>query len=110
MATGKPFKKTMLGVSLIHGQFRALAVVKGQTVGSWVCPYPIESFDHLGSVLAEAVRATRFPGKRVGFLVEDVSCVHQYHLVPPMKTAPFWANAWAQSVGSVKPASGSTRL
>jgi hypothetical protein len=87
MATGKPFKKTMLGVSLIHGQFRALAVVKGQTVGTWVCPDPIETFDDLGPVLAEAIRATNFPGKRVGFLVEDLSCVHQYHLVPPMKTA-----------------------
>ena len=87
MATGKAFKKTMLGVSLIHGQFRALAVVKGHTVGSWVCPHPIESFDHLGEVLAEAVRETNFKGTRVGFLVEDLACVHQYHLVPPMKTA-----------------------
>lgn len=87
MATGKPFKKTMLGVSLIHGQFRALAVVKGQAVGSWVCPHTIESFEHLGEVLAEAVRETKFPGNRVAFLVEDLSCVHQYHLVPPMKAA-----------------------
>ena len=77
----------MLGVSLIHGQFRALAVVKGKPTESWVCPDSIESFDHLGEVLAEAVQATHFPGKRVAFLVEDLSCVHQYHLVPPMKTA-----------------------
>ena len=83
MAAGKPFKKTMLGVSLIHGQFRALAVVKGQTVGNWVCPDPIHSFAHLGEVLAEAIRETNFPGNRVSFLVEDLSCVHQYHLVPP---------------------------
>jgi len=86
MAISKAFKKTILGVSLIHGQFRALAVVKGTTTGSWVRPDPIESFDHLGGVMAEAVRATNFPGNRVGFLVEDSSCVHQYHLVPPMKT------------------------
>lgn len=77
----------MLGVSLIHGQFRALSVVKGHTAGSWVCPEPITSFEYLGSVLAQAVRETRFPGSQVGFLLEDTQCVHQYHLVPPMKTA-----------------------
>ena len=82
-----PLKKTMLGVSLIHGQFRALSVVKGQTTASWVCPDRIESFDHLGLVLAQAVRETGFPGSQVGFLLEDEQCVHQYHLVPPMKTA-----------------------
>ncbi len=87
MATGKPFKKTMLGVSLIHGQFRALAVVKGQTVGSWVCPNRIESFTQLSEALAEAVRVTQFKGNRVSFLVENLDCVHQYHLVPPMKAA-----------------------
>lgn len=87
MSAPKALKKTVLGVSLIHGQFRALAVVKGQTVGNWVCPDPITSFDHLGEVLAEAVRETSFPGNRVSFLVEDLACVHQYHLVPPMKTA-----------------------
>jgi len=87
MSAPKAFKKTMLGVSLIHGQFRALAVVKGQTVGNWVCPYPITSFDHLSEVLAEAIRETNFSGNRVSFLVEDLACVHQYHLVPPMKTA-----------------------
>ena len=87
MGGSRAFKKTILGVSLIHGQFRALAVEKGQTVGSWVCPDPIVSFEHLGSVLAEAVRATNFRGNRVGFLVEDLACVHQYHLVPPMKSA-----------------------
>lgn len=87
MATGKPFKKTMLGVSLIHGQFRALAVVKGQTTGSWVCPSPIESITQLREALAEAVHATNFKGNRVSFLVENSDCVHQYHLVPPMKAA-----------------------
>lgn len=86
MATGKPFKKTMLGVSLIHGQFRALAVVKGQAAGSWVCPEPVESMDHLETVLEQAVRETRFSGREVGFLIEDRQCVHQYHLVPPMNT------------------------
>ena len=87
MSAPKAFKKTMLGVSLIHGQFRALAIVKGQTVGTWVCPDPLTSFDHLGEVLAEAIRETNFSGNRVSFLVEDLTCVHQYHLVPPMKTA-----------------------
>ena len=86
MAMGKPLKKTMLGVSLIHGQLHALAIVKGQATGSWVCPDPLESFEHLGPVLERAVRETRFPGRQVGFLLEDNQCVHQYHLVPPMKT------------------------
>jgi len=46
----------------------------------------VASFEHLELVLAQAVRETRFPGREVGFLIEDSQCVHQYHLVPPMNT------------------------
>lgn len=85
MRASKPFKKTLLGVSLIHGRFRALSVVDGRTTSNWECPYPVESRDDLSRALQDAVTHTAFPGKRVSFVVEDSRMIHQYHLVPSMK-------------------------
>jgi len=76
--------QTVLGVSLIHGQFLASAFVKGEMTGSWSAPSVVEGVDQLQMALAEAIRATHFSGQHVSFLVEDRRLVHQYHLVPPM--------------------------
>ncbi|RMH07818.1 MAG: hypothetical protein D6704_04225 [Nitrospirae bacterium] len=78
-------KQTILGVSLIHGQFRALAVIRGEIAGTWECPQKVTTGSELRWALQEAVRATGFSGHRVGFVVEDARLAHQYHLVPPMK-------------------------
>jgi len=76
--------QTVLGVSLIHGQFLASAFVKGEMTGSWSAPSVVEGVDQLQMALAEAIRATHFSGQHVSLLVEDRRLVHQYHLVPPM--------------------------
>lgn len=77
--------ETVLGVSLIHGQFLATAIVKGQLSGSWSAPDLVEGTESLRMALAEAIRATNFSGHHVSLLLEDDRLVHQYHLVPPMK-------------------------
>lgn len=82
-----PFTKTILGVSLIYGQFRAMAVVKGHIAGSWVYPGLVNTADDLRTALQEAIHATNFPGQLVSFLVEDTRLMHNYHLVPQMKQA-----------------------
>lgn len=82
-----PLTKTILGVSLIYGQFRAMAVVKGHIAGSWVFPGLVHTADDLRTALQEAIRATNFPGQLVSFLVEDTRLMHNYHLVPQMKQA-----------------------
>ena len=82
-----PLTKTILGVSLIYGQFRAMAVVKGHIAGSWVFPGLVNTADDLRTALQEAIRATNFPGQLVSFLVEDTRLMHNYHLVPQMKQA-----------------------
>lgn len=84
MSASKVFKKTILGVSLIHGQFRALAVEKGQTSKTYEHPGLVRSADELCFALQKALLATQFSGRLVGFLLEDSNMLHQYHLVPPM--------------------------
>ena len=80
MASIKPFNKTILGISLIHGRFRALPVVKGQTMGHWEYPGTVDTLEQLRHALSEAIRETNFTGKNVSWLVEDFRMVHQYHL------------------------------
>ena len=87
MASNKPFNKTILGISLIHGHLKALPVVKGQTMGNWEYPGTVDTPEQLRHALSEAIRETNFTGKYVSWLVEDFRMVHQYHLVPPMAGA-----------------------
>ena len=83
----KPLKKTILGVSLIHGHMRALAVVKDQVIGHWESSETIETSEQLHAALAEAIKETQYQGQKVSFLVEDKRFVHQYLQVPAMKMA-----------------------
>ena len=83
----KPRKKTILGVSLIHGRFRALAVVKDQVIGQWESSQLVESSDDLRTAIREAIQQTNFSGEKISFLVEDQRFVHQYIQVPAMKPA-----------------------
>ncbi len=83
----KPAKKTILGVSLIEGHMRVLAVVKDQVVAHWDCPQLIETSEQLQTALQEAIQETQFQGQKVSFLIDDVRFVHQYLQVPAMKLA-----------------------
>ncbi len=83
----KPLKKTILGVSLIHGRLRALSVVKDQVVENWECPQFVENSEQLQTALREAVKETKFLGQKVSFLIDDSRFVHQYLQVPAMKIA-----------------------
>ncbi|MCA9470682.1 MAG: hypothetical protein MRJ96_03670 [Nitrospirales bacterium] len=80
-----PRKKTILGVSLIHGRFRALAVVKDQVVGQWEYPHRVESSGDLRTAVRETLKHTNFSGQKISFLIEDQRFVHQYIQVPAMK-------------------------
>ncbi|GJL66604.1 MAG: hypothetical protein NPIRA05_15750 [Nitrospirales bacterium] len=83
----KPLKKTMLGISLIHGRLRALSVIKDQVVANWESPDDIETAEQLHAALQDAVRETQYQGQKVSFLIEDERFVHQYLQVPAMKPA-----------------------
>ncbi len=83
----KPLKKTMLGVSLIHGRMRALAVVKDQVIGHWESQETIETSEQLQAALALAMKDTQYPGQKVSFLIDEKRFVHQYIQVPAMKLA-----------------------
>ena len=83
----KPLKKTILGVSLINGRLRALAVVKDQVMANWESPQTIETSEQLKSALKGAIQETGYPGEKISFLIEDKRFVHQYLQVPAMKLA-----------------------
>ena len=83
----QPLKKTVLGVSLIEGRLRALAVVKDQVTANWEYPHGIETSEQVQTALAEAIKETQYPGKKVSFLIDDKRFVHQYLQVPAMKLA-----------------------
>ncbi len=83
----KPLKKTILGISLIHGRLRALSVVKDQVVANYEFPEVIDTTEQLHAALQEAIRETQYQGQKVSFLIEDDRFVHQYLQVPSMKPA-----------------------
>ena len=83
----KPLKKTILGVSLINGRLRALAVVKDQVMAHWESSQTIETPEQLKVALKEAIQETGYPGEKASFLIEDKRFVHQYLQVPAMKLA-----------------------
>lgn len=78
-------KKTLLGISLIHGQFRALALVRDQVQGVWESPTPVKTIEQTTVAIQEAIQATRYPGEKVSFLMEDSDLVHRFLQAPAMK-------------------------
>ena len=78
-------KKTLLGISLIHGQFRALALVRDQVQGVWESPTTVKTPEQINVAVQEAIQATRYPGNKVSFLMEDSDLVHRFLQVPSMK-------------------------
>jgi len=80
-------KPTILGVSLVHGNFQALVMEKGQIGKRWECPRRIETPDHIRLGLEEGIQATGYTGRKVSFLIEESRFLHQYVQLPPMKQA-----------------------
>ena len=78
-------KNTLLGISLIHGQFRALALVRDQVQGAWESPTAVKTPEEIKVAMQEAIQATRYPGDKVCFLMEDSDLVHRFLQVPAMK-------------------------
>ncbi len=77
--------QTILGISWLNGQFKAVAVHKGTVTGRWECPEPVEDFAELTTILPEAIRETGYTGSNVGFVLVHARLTHQLVETPPAK-------------------------
>jgi hypothetical protein len=78
-------EKTILCLSYLNGQFKAMAVHKGTVVGTWERSGVQEDFTDFSTVLTEAVDKTRYVGSNVALVLAHPRLTQQLVEVPPVK-------------------------
>src|SRR5258708_7004047 len=82
-----PAKLTVLSVSWLNRQFKAVAVHHGVVEGTWEHPGDVESADGFEGAIREAVQKTGYRGSKVSLLLAHPRLVQQVVDVPPAKSA-----------------------
>jgi hypothetical protein len=77
--------KHALCVSLLGGQFKAMALRRGAVVNPWEASGPVDDLVGVTGVLAEAVLGTRAEGKTVTMVLAHARVLDQVVEVPPVK-------------------------
>ena len=80
-------KLTILSVSWLNKQFKAIAVHHGVVEGTWERPGDVESADEFEVLIREAVQQTGYRGSNVSLLLAHPRLVQQLVDVPPAKGA-----------------------
>jgi hypothetical protein len=73
---------TTLGVSWLGGQFDAVALHRGEIVGTWHAPESCEDIEKFGELLRQAVDKTGFQGNTVHLVLSHSKLSHQIVDVP----------------------------
>ncbi|MBL9129424.1 MAG: hypothetical protein JNL97_17360, partial [Verrucomicrobiales bacterium] len=76
---------TTLGVSWLRGQLNAVALHRGELVGSWQSPEPVEDLDGIAQCIRNAVQHTGFQGSTVQFVLAHAKLTHQLVDTPEAK-------------------------
>ncbi|HYV32820.1 MAG TPA: hypothetical protein VEO53_17155, partial [Candidatus Binatia bacterium] len=79
--------RTVLGISWLHGQFRAVVLTGSSVSAAWTRPLAVLHDADFAPALAEAVRETRFAGTRVVIALEHRSLLFHVQETPPAKGA-----------------------
>ena len=79
--------RTVLGISWLHGQFRAVVLTGSSVSAAWTRPLAVIHDADFAPALAEAVRETRFAGTRVVIALEHRSLLFHVQETPPAKGA-----------------------
>jgi hypothetical protein len=92
-ASGPRFPRnlTTLGFCWLHGRVGAVAVQRGQVVGTWNREDIPEDLTHLGEYVREAARATGYRGSSVSLLLAHPKLAHQLIETAPAKGAALQA-------------------
>jgi len=76
---------TILSLSLLSGQFKAVAVRRGTVTGTWERPGTLEDFSTFSTVLREAVEATGYQGDAVAMVLAHPRLTQQLVETPPIR-------------------------
>src|SRR6266436_2845058 len=82
-----PGHLTTLSVSWLNNQFKAVAVHRGETAGSWERTGETDGPGNFGALIGEAVRETGYEGQTVSLLLAHPRLVQQLVDFPPVKRA-----------------------
>jgi len=80
-----PSNVTTLSVSWLNNQFKAVAVHRGNVVGSWERPGETDGPDRFDSFVREAGQQTGYKGQSVSLVLAHPRLVQQLIEVPPVK-------------------------
>lgn len=75
----------VLSVSWMGRRFRALSVHRGQVLGTWESPEPVEGTDNFGTLIKRAIEGTRYAGDAVSLVLSHPRLAHQVIDLPPAK-------------------------
>src|SRR6266487_6463058 len=76
---------TMLSLSLLSGQLKAIAVRRGVVTGTWERPGNVEDLSTFSTVLQEAVAGTGYEGDAVSVVLAHPRLTQQLVETPPIK-------------------------
>jgi hypothetical protein len=79
--------RTILCLSYLNGQFKAMALHRGVPAGKWERPEPLDSFENFSAIIEEAVRETGFRGSQASLILAHPRLTHQFLETPPAKGA-----------------------
>jgi len=83
---GIPRQLTILSVSWLNGQFKAVAVDRGTIQGTWERPGEIDDASQFETLIREAVSRTNYQGQKVSLVLAHQRLVQQLVDVPPVKS------------------------
>jgi len=77
--------RTVLGISWLNGDLKAVAFRGGQVMASWSSPVPVKSVEDLASALQQAARETGACGSKVIAVLDSRDVTHYLQETPPGK-------------------------
>src|SRR5262245_30106554 len=77
--------ETILSLSLLSNQLKAVAVQRGTVVGAWQRPATVEGFTDFSSVVREAASETHYAGDAVSVVLAHARLTQQLVETPPVK-------------------------
>lgn len=77
--------KQLLGITWLHGHFHAVNLAIGPAGNAWTCPTPVQSPSEFAAALGEAIRETRFQGRRAMVVLDHRNLLFHVQETPPAK-------------------------
>ncbi len=79
--------RNVLGITWIHGAFKASALAGDAVIAAWTAPQAVESGTDFSSALAQAVRETGFKGAHFAVVIDHRNLLFHLQETPPAKGA-----------------------